>query len=42
MCEDLEAKRVKIIHFYFLFTSDVMYIKLILIGFNNVCLCPQS
>lgn len=41
MCEDLEAKRVKIINFYFLFTSDLMYIKLIFFGFNNVCLCPQ-
>ena len=42
MCEDLEAKRVKIIHFYCIFTSDFMYIKLILFGINNVCLCPQN
>jgi hypothetical protein len=42
MCEDLEAKWVKIIHFYFLFTSDLMYIKLILLGFNIVCLCSQN
>jgi len=38
----MEAKRVKMITFYFLFTSDLMYIKLILFGFNNVCLCPQT
>lgn len=42
MCEDLEAKRVKIIHSHFLFTSDLMYIELILFGFNNVCLCTQN
>jgi hypothetical protein len=41
MCEDLEAKRVKMIDFYFIFTSDLVYIKLIVFGFNNVCLCPQ-